>query len=190
MLDGFLQTKTNHRTDEYGGSLENRFRFLGEVFAAVSSVFPANRVGVRLSPNGTYNDMGSPDFRETFLYVAGRLSELKPCYLHVMDGLAFGFHKLGEPLTLSDVRAVYSGVLMGNCGYDAAKADATISDGSGDLISFGRPFIANPDLVERFAHDWPLAEPLDMKTWYSFDAHGYTDYPTYEQSVKENAATV
>jgi N-ethylmaleimide reductase len=188
LLDGFLQSKTNHRTDEYGGSLENRFRFLRQVFEAVSSVFPSNRVGVRLSPNGVYNDMGSPDFRETFLFVAEQLSALNPCYLHVLDGLAFGFHKLGEPITLADLRGVFKGVLIGNCGYEAATADATIADGNADLIAFGRPFISNPDLVERFTHDWPLADPADMKTWYSFDAKGYADYPSYEESRKETSS--
>jgi N-ethylmaleimide reductase len=188
LLDSFLQSKTNHRTDEYGGSLENRFRFLRQVLEAVSSVFPSNRIGVRLSPNGVYNDMGSPDFRETFLYAAEQLSAFNLCYLHVLDGLAFGFHKLGEPVTLSDLRGVYKGTLMGNCGYEAATADATIADGKADLIAFGRPFIANPDLVERFAHDWPLADLADMKTWYSFDEKGYADYPTYEEAHKEKSA--
>ncbi len=95
LIDQFLQSKTNHRTDQYGGSVDNRYRFLKDVVEAVSSVWPANRVGVRLSPNGVYNDTGSPDFREQFTYVAAQLDRVGLAYLHVVDGLAFGFHKLG-----------------------------------------------------------------------------------------------
>ncbi|MBX2861151.1 MAG: alkene reductase [Vampirovibrio sp.] len=183
LLDTFLQSKTNHRTDAYGGSVENRFRLLKEILEAVTTVWPSNRVAVRLSPNGVFNDMGSPDYRETFLYAAQQLSKLDLAYLHVMDGLAFGFHELGEPLTLKDIRQVYSGALMGNCGYDAATADQQIADGHADIIAIGRPYITNPDLVERFANGWPLAEPSPMETWYSFDAEGYTTFPAYEPAA-------
>ncbi len=91
LIDEFLQSKSNHRTDEYGGSVENRYRFLDEIVQAVTAVWPANRVGVRLSPNGVYNDMGSPDYREQFTYVASQLDRFGLAYLHVLDGLAFGF---------------------------------------------------------------------------------------------------
>jgi N-ethylmaleimide reductase len=134
---------------------------------------------VHLSPNGNFNDMGSPDFRETFLYAASRLSQYEIAYLHVVDGLAFGFHQLGAPMTLAEIRAVFTGPLIGNCGYTRESAAATIRNQHADLISFGRPYISNPDLVERFAHGWPLNPPAEMKTWYSFDAVGYTDYPFY-----------
>ncbi|MFM8400025.1 MAG: alkene reductase, partial [Pirellula sp.] len=116
-MDEFLQSKTNHRTDQYGGNIENRYRFLEEVVQAVTSVVPANRVGVRLSPNGVFNDMGSPDYREQFSFVASQLDRFDLAYLHVMDGLAFGFHKLGEPMTLTEFRRVFRGPLIGNCGY-------------------------------------------------------------------------
>src|SRR5882672_5448318 len=99
LIDEFFQSKTNHRTDKYGGSVENRYRFLKEVVEAVTSVLPAKRVGVHLAPNGAFNDMGSPDFREQFTFVAGQLDRFGLAYLHVVDGLAFGFHKLGEPMT-------------------------------------------------------------------------------------------
>ncbi|MBC7818287.1 MAG: alkene reductase, partial [Planctomycetaceae bacterium] len=117
LVDEFLQSKTNHRTDQYGGSVENRFRFLREIVESVTTVWPANRVGVRLSPNGVYNDMGSPDFRETFLYAARQLDLFGLGYLHVMDGLRFGFHQFGEPMTLAEFRTVFHGPLMGNVGY-------------------------------------------------------------------------
>jgi len=101
-------------------------------------------------------------------------------YLHVLDGLAFGFHELGQPMTLAEFRAVFEGPLMGNCGYTKETAEAAIQSGQADLISFGRPFISNPDLAERLANGWPLNPPADMKVWYSFDEVGYTDFPRYE----------
>lgn len=184
LIDEFLESKTNHRSDRYGGSIENRYRFLQEIAEAVLTVFPANRVGVRLSPNGAFNDMGSPDFRETFLYVAQQLNNYGLAYLHVMDGLAFGFHELGEPMTLSEFREVFASPLMGNCGYTQESAEKAIATGDADLIAFGRPFISNPDLVERFANNWPLNPDADLKIWYSFEPEGYTDFPTYEETLK------
>ncbi len=181
LLDQFLQSKTNHRTDGYGGSIKNRYRFLGEVVNSVTSVFPANRVAVRIAPNGSFNDMGSPDYREQFTYVARQLDNFGLAYLHVMDGTGFGFHELGEPMTLRDFRNLFHGPLMGNVGYTQESAEAAITSGIADLIAFGRPFISNPDLVERYKNDWPLAEPADMSAWYSFDERGYADYPKYVQ---------
>ncbi len=183
LIDEFLQSKTNHRTDRYGGSLENRFRFLDEILTAVTRILPPERVGVHIAPNGNFNDMGSPDFRETFLYVAKQLNRYGLAYLHVVDGLEFGFHGLGAPMTLREFRDVFDGPLMGNCGYTMETAQAAIEHNDADLISFGRPFISNPDLVERFANGWPLNPPADMKVWYSFDEAGYTDFPTYQPSM-------
>jgi N-ethylmaleimide reductase len=181
LIDEFLQAKTNQRTDEYGGSVENRYRFLKEVIEAVTSVWPAHRVGVHLSPNGPYNDMGSPDYREQFTFVAGQLDRFGLAYLHVVDGLAFGFHKLGEPMTLAEFRKVFHGPLIGNCGYTKETAEKAIAAGHADLVSFGRPFISYPDLVARFRNGWPLAELAPMSDWYSpTGAKGYTDFPVYE----------
>lgn len=180
LIDQFLQSKTNHRTDRYGGSVENRFRFLAEVVEAVANEWPAGRVGVRLAPNGAFNDMGSPDFREQFTYAASRLDAFGLAYLHVMDGLAFGFHNLGEAMTLAEFRGVFRGPLIGNCGYTQSAAEAAIANGLADMIAFGRPYISNPDLVERFANGWPLAQPADMSTWYApVGANGYTDFPAH-----------
>ncbi len=187
LLDEFLQSKTNDRTDPYGGSIENRYRMLGEVVGAVTEVWPANRVAVRLSPNGSFNDMGSPDFREQFTYVAQQLEGFGLAYLHVMDGLAFGFHKLGEPMSLADFRKVFSGPLVGNCGYTRETAEKAIAQVPAVLIAFGRPFISNPDLVERFANNWPLNPEADMSTWYSpTGAQGYTDFPMAQEAVVYN----
>lgn len=179
LIDQFLQSRTNQRTDRYGGTVENRFRFLDEIVQAILTVWPAGRVGVHVAPNGNFNDMGSPDFRETFLHAASRLSQYELGYLHVMDGLAFGFHQLGPQMTLAEFRTVFAGPLIGNCGYTQETAAAAIRNHHADLISFGRPFISNPDLVERFGHGWPLNPLAEMSTWYSFDAAGYTDYPFY-----------
>ncbi|MGL5081333.1 MAG: alkene reductase [Microcoleaceae cyanobacterium] len=181
LIDEFLQSKTNHRPDQYGGSVENRYRFLKEITEAILTVFPANQVAVRLSPNGVFNDMGSPDYREAFLYIAEQLNLYGLAYLHLVDGLAFGFHELGEPMTLAEFRNVFSGPLMGNCGYTEDTAEAAIQAGDADLIAFGRPYISNPDLVERFTNHWPLNPPAEMKDWYSFSPTGYIDFPSYSE---------
>ncbi len=180
LVNQFLDSRSNQRTDEYGGSLENRFRFFARVLDAVLEVLPPERVGVRLSPNGVFNDMGAPDYRETFLYATERLNALKLGYLHVMDGLAFGFHEQGEPMTLAEFRPRFDQLIMANCGYTQASAEAAIRDGLADLVAFGRPFISNPDLPARFEHGWPLAPADDMSEWYTSGAEGYTDYPAYQ----------
>ena len=183
LLDEFLQSKTNHREDQYGGSIENRFRLLREIIDAVTTVFPANRVGVRLAPNGVFNDMGSPDYREQFTYAAEQLDAFGLAYLHVMDGLGFGFHELGDPMTLAEFRKVFSGPLMGNCGYTQESAEEAIAKGDADMIAFGRPFISNPDLVERFAAGAELNPEADVTDWYSpTGAKGYTDFPAMEKA--------
>ena len=124
--------------------------------------------------------MGSPDYRQQFTFVAQQLDRFGLSYLHVMDGLAFGFHKLGEPMTLAEFRCVFHGPLIGNCGYTQETAERAIAEGHADLIAFGRPFISNPDLVARFQHDWPLAEQAAMSDWYSpIGKKGYTDFPSY-----------
>ncbi len=182
LLDQFLQSATNKRTDKYGGSVENRFRLMREIVEGVIEVFGAGRVAVRLSPNGVYNGMGSDDFRETFRYAAEQLDDYGLAYLHVMDGLAFGFHEKGEPITLPEFRAYFRGPLMGNCGYDQDTAEAAVASGAADMIAIGRPFIANPDLVERYRNGWPLAADTEMTTWYGGDEAGYTDLPSYREA--------
>ncbi len=179
LIDEFLQSKTNQRSDRYGGSLENRYRFLKEIVAAVLTVFPPGRVGVRLSPNGVFNDMGSPDYRETFLYVAQQLNNYNLAYLHILDGLAFGFHELGEPMTLDEFRQVFNHALIGNCGYTQETAETAIAEEKATAIAFGRDYISNPDLVARFANGWELNPPADLSIWYSSGKEGYTDFPTY-----------
>ena len=183
LLDQFLQSKVNHRVDQYGGSIENRARLLLEVADAVIGVWGAEHVGVRVSPNGTFNDVGAADFREQFLYVATELGRRGLGYLHVMDGLGFGFHKQGQPMTLGEFRAVFPGAIIGKVGYTQETAESRIGSGDADLIAFGRPFITNPDLVERFRHGWPLEKFSANSHWYSFGPTAYTDYPDYGQDV-------
>lgn len=180
LIDEFLQSKTNQRTDQYGGSIANRYRFLQEVVEAVLTVWDAGRVGVRLSPNGVFNDMGSPDYRESFTYVVQQLNNYQLAYLHLLDGLAFGFHELGEPMTLGEFRKIYDGVLIANCGYNRTDAEKAIASGDADLVAFGRPYISNPDLAARFAHNWELNPDAEMNVWYSPGAEGYTNFPTYQ----------
>lgn len=179
LIDEFLQSCTNHRDDKYGGSVEKRFQFLKEVLEAILTVYPANRIGVRISPQGNFNDMGSKDFREQFLYVAEQLDKYDLAYLHIMIGLGFGFHEKGDPMTLEEFRNVYKGCIMANCGFDQQSAEEALQSGGADLVSFGRPFISNPDLVERLKNDWSLADDAPMETWYSTGAEGYTDWPTH-----------
>ena len=181
LLNQFLDSKTNLRTDAYGGSLPNKYRFLREVLEAVLTVWPSHRVGVRLSPNGVFNDMGSPDFRETYLYTIKELSTLQLGYIHIMDGLAFGFHQLGEPMTLGEFRAHYHGILIGNCGYSKEDALGRLAAGALDIAAFGRPFITNPDLVARLQNGLSLAPCDDMAKWYTPGSEGYIDYLPYSQ---------
>ncbi|MEO0770728.1 MAG: alkene reductase [Cyanobacteria bacterium J06649_4] len=182
LINEFLDSKTNKRTDRYGGSLENRYRFLKEIVEAVMTVFPANRIGVRISPNGVFNDMGGPDYRETFTYVASQLNSYGLAYLHVMDGLSFGFHEQGEPMQLEEFRQVFDNTIIGNCGYSREDGEKAIAANNADLIAFGRPYISTPDLVARFANNWALNPEADQATWYTPGPEGYTDYPTYEDS--------
>lgn len=150
-------------------------------------IWAPEQVGARISPNGVFNDMGSPDFRETFLYTAEELNKLNIGYLHVMDGLAFGFHEKGQPMTLAEFRPIFQGMLIGNCGYTRETAETRIAEGNADVIAFGRPFITNPDLPERFRNNWPLHPFEDMSLWYTPGPEGYTDYAPYAEQIEGHA---
>ncbi len=185
LINQFLDSKTNHRDDQYGESLENRFRFFKDVLEAVLEVWAPEQVGARVSPNGVFNDMGSDDFRETYHYVVEELDKFNLGYLHIMDGLAFGFHEKGEPITLAELRPIYQGIIVANCGYTKEAAEERIAEGNADLIAFGRPFITNPDLPERFKNNWPLNPAEDMSLWYTPGDKGYTDYTPFKLSSSE-----
>ncbi|HQR40999.1 MAG TPA: alkene reductase [Blastocatellia bacterium] len=184
LIDQFLQDNSNHRTDEYGGSVENRVRFLVEVTSAVVDVWGANRVGVRLSPRGTFNSMGDSDRAATFSHAVAELAKFNLAYLHLLeavDGPMASSAVPGERLT-PRLRKIFHGPIIANGGYDETTAIAAIERGEVDLVAFGIPFIANPDLPERFATGAPLAK-ADQATFYGGDAHGYIDYPSIEAPV-------
>lgn len=183
LIDTFLQSRTNLREDDYGGSKEKRVTFLLEIIDAIKEVWDSNQIGVRISPNGSFNDMGSNDYREQFLYLAQKLTEHNLAYLHIMDGLGFGFHELGDPMQLAEFKEVFSNNIIGNTGYTKESAEERLSNGEADLIAFGKPFISNPDLVERFKNDIELNPDAPMDVWYAdIGAKGYTDFPIIELS--------
>ena len=174
LLDQFLRDSTNRRTDQYGGPLEHRARLLLEVMAAVTRVWGADRVGVRISPVNPFNDISDSDPQRTFEYAVEALNRFGLAYLHVVemgrDGLNFDFAKL---------RTIFRGSYIANTGYTKVRANNALAIGKADLVAFGSLFLANPDLPERFAKDAPLNEP-DPATYYGGDAKGYTNYPFLE----------
>lgn len=182
LINTFLDGESNQRQDEYGGSIENRMRFLNEIIDAVKEVYQPSQIGVRLSPNGVFNSMGCNDYRELYIAVVKRLNDHKLGFLHLMDGLAFGFHERGEPMTLSDFRPIFDNKIFGNCGYTFATATEAVNSNQADIIAFGRPYISNPDLPERFKNNWPLTAYDDMTHWYGGGAEGYSDYPAYSEA--------
>ncbi|AQS89399.1 alkene reductase [Neoasaia chiangmaiensis] len=179
--DQFLQDGTNHRTDEYGGPIENRARFLLEVTQAAIDVWGADRVGVRLSPSGTYGSMSDSNPQETFGYVAEKLDEMGIAYLHVVEPRIKGTELIAESdaVAARHLRGAFSGTLIAAGGFDGASAEAIIRAGDADAVAFGRAFISNPDLPARLRRNLPL-NPYDRSTFYGGDAHGYTDYPALE----------
>jgi N-ethylmaleimide reductase len=189
LIDQFLQSKTNKRADQYGGSMENRFRFLKEIVQGVvdSGAYPSNRIGFRISPNGVFGDMGSEDNAQMFTFVAAEMSKLKVAYLHLMDGLGFGYHGLCPAVTAADIRKVFDGPIICNVGLTKEIAEGMIRSGAADLACFGRLYISNPDLVERFANDWPLEPEAAYQHWWQHvGAKGYTDWPTYKPSEEDS----
>jgi N-ethylmaleimide reductase len=179
LLDQFLEDGSNQRTDEYGGAVENRARLLFEVLGAVCQVWGSARVGVRLSPGGTFNDMCDCSPQQTFGYVVKRLSTLGLAYLHLIEPAeAQGEHPVPD-LSARYFRPLYSGTLIVAGGYNLERANAVLQAGLADLVAFGQLFIANPDLPERFRRHAPLNAP-DKQTFYGGDAHGYIDYPALQ----------
>lgn len=184
LLDQFLQSGTNQRTDRYGGSVENRARLLLEVTEAVVDVWGADRVGVRLSPGGTFNDMSDADPAETFSYAADALNRFGLGYLHVVETAQNAPPAgLGGTTPTKLVRSAFRGTLLSTGEYTRDTAEAALQEGRADLIGFGRLFLANPDLPTRFAEDAPLNEP-DPATFYGGGAEGYIDYPTLKLSER------
>lgn len=179
LLDQFLESGTNQRTDQYGGSVENRARVLFDVIDVVTQVWGSERVGVRLSPGGTFNDMCDKHPQETFGYVVQRLASMGLAYLHLIEPMDAQGERPLPDLSAKFFRPMYPRTLIVAGGYTHERADAVLQSGRADLVAFGRLFLANPDLPERFRQHAALNTP-DPDTFYGGDAHGYTDYPTLE----------
>ncbi len=178
LFDEFLNAKVNQRDDDYGGSVENRCRFLLETLDAVADAIGMERTGVRISPNGQFNAMPEDDEMEaTFIYLAKELDRRAIAYLHLNDQATFGMPSIPDGF-LPKIRAAFSGPIILCGGYDAPRAKAAIDEGLADLVGFGVPFIANPDLPARLEHDWPLNE-ADRDSFYGGGEKGYTDYPAH-----------
>ncbi|TDF60124.1 alkene reductase [Cupriavidus sp. L7L] len=181
LLDQFINSDSNHRTDAYGGSIENRTRLLLEVVDAVTAKVGAGRVGVRLTPMGRFMGMGDATPEATFGYIARRLNDWPLAYLHLVEPAMVGTVKdeVADPrwdAMILEMRAAYRGVVMLAGGYDGQTADKAIADGRADIIAFGRPFIANPDLPYRLRSSEALNSP-DPATFFGGSTVGYTDYP-------------
>mgnify|MGYP003392341636 CR=1 FL=1 len=183
LLDQFLRDGTNKRTDRHGGTPENRVRFLLEVIAAVTSVCGAERVGVRLSPSGTFNDMTDSDPETFFVYLLGKLNPLGLAYLHIVDALESDIRHGANVIDLDVIRKAYHGTLIVCGGYDQARAGEALAQGRADAVAFGQLYIANPDLAERFKLNAPLNEPAPA-TFYGGNEKGYTDYPALGAAQK------
>jgi N-ethylmaleimide reductase len=183
LLDQFLRDGTNARTDAYGGSIRNRARFPLEVTEAVVSVLGADRVGYKISPNGAFNSMSDSDPMATFSYLTEELEKLHIAYLHATEGVTGPMAPpAGTKRAAPVLREKFSGTLILNGGYDAQSAEAAIARGEADLIAFGVPFLANPDLPARYAGRAPLNAP-DQATFYAGEAKGYIDYPEFAQAA-------
>jgi N-ethylmaleimide reductase len=190
LIDQFLQDNTNKRTDQYGGSVENRARLLVEVVAMLAEVWGADRVGVRLAPSGTFNGMADSDPRALFRYIAERLNSFGLAYLHLIEPRVKGGETIAEaqaPVAAQELSKIFRGPVIAAGGFNTDTAEAAVSNGDASMIAFGRHFIANPDLPKRIELGLPL-NPYDRSTFYGYDARGYTDYPAYAAVASETRA--
>lgn len=176
LLDQFLSPEANVRTDAYGGSVENRARFLLEVVDAVVAEWDAEHVGIRISPLGVFNGVSNVEQQDIALYVIEQLAKRKLAFLHISEPDWAGGPALSDAFR-QEIRKRYPGVIIAAGGYNAEKAEKLIGEGYIDAVAFGRSYIANPDLVERLQAGAALNTP-DAATFYGGDAKGYTDYPT------------
>jgi len=176
LLEQFIRPNSNQRTDAYGGSIENRARFVLEVAASAIAAIGKDKVGIRLSPYGVFNDMPLyPEMEADYTYLAGKLNALGLVYVHLVD-----HSSMGAPAVPDSIKTVFhtafKGSLILSGGYDAKRAEADLAAGKADLIAVGKPFLANPDLVERWKANAAVNAP-DMATFYTPGPKGYIDYP-------------
>jgi N-ethylmaleimide reductase len=185
LLEQFLQSRSNLRTDQYGGSIENRARLLLEIAQAVSGVWGANRVGVRLSPYGIANGSGEPDPMPLYSHVVQALNPLGLAYLHFIEPRSSGAGRAevnwqNVPSAMVLFRPIWKGKLIAAGGFTGETAEAAIAEGHADAVAFGRIFISNPDLPRRMQRGFPLT-PYNRKTFYGGEEAGYTDYPEHNE---------
>jgi N-ethylmaleimide reductase len=181
LLEQFLHPTSNQRTDEYGGSFEKRLNFVLETTLAVVKAIGKDKVGIRLSPYGAFNDLTPFDETEKeYALLAERLNELGIAYIHLVDHSSMGAPKV-EPSTVKKIRDAFKGTLILSGGYDSKRAEQDLDSQNADLIAFGKPFISNPDLVTKLEKGIPLTA-LDPGTLYTADEKGYTDYPVMQHS--------
>ncbi len=183
LIEQFLSPHSNIRTDEYGGSIESRTRFVIELANEISQAIGKEKVGIRLSPYGAASDMKPySEVDETYSYLAKELGKIGIVYIHVVDHSAMGAPKVPGSIK-QKIRKEFGGTIILAGGYDKQRAENDLQEGNADLIAFGRPFINNPDLVNRLKNDFPLSANLDISTFYSAEKKGYTDYPVYEKET-------
>jgi N-ethylmaleimide reductase len=185
LIEQFLQSRTNLRTDCYGGSIENRARLLMEITQGAIESWGANRVGVRLSPYGVANDSGEPDPMPLYSHVVKSLDKLGLAYLHFIEPRSSGAGRAevnhqNVPSAMVLFRPHWSGVLISAGGFTGETANAAVAEGHADAIAFGRIFISNPDLPRRLRHGFPIT-PYNRATFYGGEEAGYTDYPFYDE---------
>ena len=181
IIDQFLQSKTNQRTDDYGGSVENRVRLLREIIAATSAHIAPGRLGLRISPTSERKGMGDENPAALTKAIGALAQEYGLSYIHLIEPIASGFMEKPEYPVIDELRAVFKGAIIQNGSFGAETGNAAIESGQADAISYGRPYIANPDLVTRFARDLPLAD-ANFDYAYVGEAKGYTDYPRSDQT--------
>jgi N-ethylmaleimide reductase len=177
----FLSPVSNRRTDSYGGTIENRCRFVLEVAAGVAEVIGKDNTGIRISPYGVASDMPHyPEIEATYKYLAEQLNKLGIAYIHIVDHSSMGGPVV--PLEIKkQIRTSFHNTVIISGGYNLDRAESDLKSGLGDLVAFGKPFINNPDLVERFRNNWPLSDNLDFNLFYTPGQKGYTDYPKYKE---------
>ncbi len=185
LVDQFLQNGSNQRADEYGGSIENRTRFLSEIVSALISVWGPDRVAVRLAPGGTWNGISDSDPKALFSYVASHLNQCRLSYLSLIEPRIAGSYLVRPdqgPVGAEWLRPIFKGKLISAGGFEPETAEAAVKAGTVDAVAFGRYFVSNPDLPRRIKEKLPLAS-YNRDTFYTFDALGYTDYPAYDRTL-------
>jgi len=183
LIDQFLRDGSNQRIDEYGGNKENRMRFLNQVIDAVLETWDSNSIGIRLTPENSFNSMSDSNPQQHYNYFMTQLNARNLAYLHVLEG---DMMSAARNVDYRALRDAYQGIYIANNGYDKDRAQTAIANGDCDLVAFGVPFLANPDLVYRYKNNLQLNE-ADQVTFYGGDETGYTDYPFAEHTIAETA---